>query len=194
MRSSIRKKLTACFRREFQPRFPQFAPALKDRNFWTWAYEIAPNLTFFIALQAFDRYDEFVIEVAWSEDGEYPWQHSGQIEVDRPMGRERVGVFFKTGPREVTWNLAPEATAAIREANEARVRGERVNYQFDPPIEVVLPRVEPMVRDAIEKLEQYGVPLFRRVAEARKLDWPSSVACPGPADVDYRAEGQDTAK
>jgi hypothetical protein len=171
MRSPIRKELIACFEREFKPRFPQFAPALKDRRFCTWAWKIAPNLTFFIGLQAFQREDQFAIEVAWSENGEFPWHGIGQIEADKPLGRERVGVLFKTGPREVTWDLAPEATAGMQRNIEGRVRGELARFDYHPPIELVLPRVEPIVRDAIEKLEQYGVPLFRRVAEARKLDW-----------------------
>jgi hypothetical protein len=159
--------------REFPLRFPLFTPGFKEPGFWTWAYKAAPNLVFFIALQVVDNYDKFAVEIAWSEDGQYPWHGTGQIEAERPQGRARIEHLVLGGGD--LCDLAPEATAAIRAASEARLRGDRVNYGFDPPIEVVLPRVEPMVRDAIQKLEEYGVPLFRRVAEARSLDWPSGI-------------------
>jgi hypothetical protein len=174
MRGPLRKELIACFKREFQPRFHQFVTFQADGGFWWWTWKIAPNLSFFVALQAFGRKDQFVVEIAWSDDGKFPWHGSGQIDVDQPQGRDRLGRLWKSGPDEPVWDMAPEATAALEEDIKSLARGESPKRLPDPPIEQILPRIGPLVHDALDKLEQYGRPIFRRVAEAHGIKWPEA--------------------
>jgi hypothetical protein len=173
MRSLLRKELNSCFRRELQARFPQFNFVSQERGTSTWAWKIAPNLTFFIMSQPFERTDQFVMEVSWSENGEYPWGAMGKIKVDQPQGRQRLGRLWESGRDEPIWDLAPEKTAGMQEHKEALSRGQTLDYPADPPTEQILPLICPLVREAVNKFEQYGLPLFRQVAEIRGLSWPS---------------------
>lgn len=175
MRSPLRKELIACFKREFEPRFPQFALADTERQAWTWAWKMAPNLIFFVLLQAFEREDQFVVEVAWSEDGEFPFGAIGETKVERSQGRERLGRLWEKGPDTPIWDLAPAKTRSVQERMDALSRKESPERLPDPLIEQTLPLVCPLVRDALDKFEKYGIPLFHRVAEARGLEWPSGL-------------------
>lgn len=176
MRGRLWKKVNTSFKRELEQRLPQFGFDDKDGQFWIWRWQIASDLHFFVALQGFDRRDQFVLEVAWSENGEFPWGKAGDpIVVEQSEGRERLGFLWSQGPSEPRWDLAPEKTAADEAHIKARARGEHLPYAEDPPVELVLPRIEPLIHDAIEKLEQYGIPLFRRVAEAHGIKWPDEV-------------------
>lgn len=180
MRSPLRKELIACFKREFQPRFPQFT--LAKGLTWTWTWKIAPHLILFVKLQAFEKKDQFIVEVAWSESGEFPWGGIGKgIDPNQSKGRARLGRLWEKGRDEPVWDVAPEKTAGMKEVLDALARGESPNFPPDPPLEEVLPRVCPLVRDAVSKFEQYGIPLFRRVAESRGIEWPADVTPDRPS-------------
>ncbi len=70
--------------------------------------------------------------------------------------------------------MAPETTAAEKERVKALARREKVPLILEePPIDQLKPRIEPLVIDAVNKLEQYGIPLFREVARLRGIDWES---------------------
>lgn len=177
MRGRLWKNVGTCFIREFEPRFPQFTVGYREGQFWTWVWKAAPDLYFFVVLQGFDRKDQFVLEIAWSREDEFPWGAFGDADAGKPELRERLGAIWNSarGERhEHIWDLAPEKTAADVEHIEARARGAHLPYADDPPVELLLPRIGPLVHDAIEKLEQYGMPLFRRVAEAHGVKWPDT--------------------
>jgi hypothetical protein len=121
-----------------------------------------------------DGKDEFYVEIAWSVDGEFPWRSMGKTEIDRESGRGRLARQWQKFGADPHWDLAPEKTAAMDAHIDALAKGRELEYPSDLPVEQLLPRVDPLVRDAIAKLEEYGMPLFRRVAEARGLRWPST--------------------
>jgi hypothetical protein len=140
---------------------------------WIWSWKNSANLTFFVLLQAFEREDQFVVEIAWSEDGEYPWHVVGNLNVEQSHGRDRLGQLWRQGADEPVWDVTPEKTVAQQEALEALRLGESPKYPPDPPVDQILPRVCPLVRDAVTKLEEYGIPLFRQIAKSRGLAWLS---------------------
>jgi len=172
MRKALRKELIACFKREFEARFTRFTLFDEERHAWTWAWKITPQLSFFVMLQAFESKDQFVLEVCWSEDGEFPWGAMGKTKIDRPQGRERLGGIWRQGKEDPPWDIAPEVTAAMREGLEALARGESPKYPPYSPVEQIVHRVGPLVHDAVARFERDGLPLFRRVAEARGVEWP----------------------
>jgi hypothetical protein len=176
MRSPIRKRVVAYFTNKVQERFPQFIRmAMPGDTSRLWAFRMVPSLTFFILLQPFDREDQFVVEVAWSEDSDFPWGSFGKILVGDSHGRARLPVRGEIGTIGQIWDLAPEATAAIKAELKAYSRGEAVPYRdINPPIENVLPRVEPMVDESIDRLAEVGLPFLRRVADHRKITWPQA--------------------
>lgn len=189
MRGRLRKKIVAGFEAELRAGFPQFLACNLGGRYPSWSLKLATNLYLFIGLQFFSGKDQFVVNLAWSENGEEPWAWLGRAEVEQMEGCQRLGVLWNRarGERhEYVWDLAPEKTAADEAHIKARARGEHLPYAEDPPVELLLPRIEPLVHDAIEKLEQYGIPLFRRVAEAHGVKWPEGI----PAGGDPSKGGQ----
>jgi hypothetical protein len=168
MRSPIRKEVVALFARELQEKCPQFERFSRKSPIWARQLGL---LTFFVLLQPFQRSDRFAIEVAWSEDGEFPWGSIGEIDVRKPRGRDRLPCW-EEGVQQLEWDLAPEHTSAIEEKIDRLACGEYVPYtDTNPPIEVVLPRIEPAVQDAVHQLVKKGLPFLRRVAKHRGLKW-----------------------
>ncbi|MDC0746425.1 hypothetical protein [Polyangium mundeleinium] len=157
------------FEAELQTRFPQFVPFDSERNTRTWSWKASPDLVFFVTVQAFVRLDQFVVEVSWAETEEFPWGAIGHVNVDQPRGRERLGLFWKSGPDEPVWDVCPEKSARMSEYLEAVCEGNTASIPADPPMAQILPRVLPLVRDAMDKFEEYGMPLFHRVAEAHGI-------------------------
>lgn len=172
MRGPVRKELMKCFERELQTRCPQFKFSDSDRDARIWSWSISPELVFFVMVQAFERDDQFVVEVAWSGNEEFPWGAFGQLEVEQPEGRGRLGRLWESGPDTPVWDAAPEKTAVDMQNLEALREGRKTIIPEDPPLAQTLPRIQPLVADAVGKLMQYGMPLFHRVAEAHGVEWP----------------------
>jgi len=170
MRGPVRKELMGVFERELQAAWPQFELFDSERDSKTWSWKIAPRLQFFVTVQTLERTDQFVVEVSWSETGDFPWGAMGKVKVDQPQGREILGrLLEKSGRDEPVWDASPDKTAGIAEQLESLRAGERKSIPADEPLSQVLPRVLPLVRDAIGKLEEHGTELFRQVAEVRGI-------------------------
>ena len=172
MRPAIRKNLVARFASELERRLPTFHQmrAIKGTP-PIWACQVTPTLIFFVLLQPFKRADKFALELAWSEDGEFPWEHFGSADYGAPCGRKRYPCW-ETRKEEV-WDLAPEVTAALKDKVEAYARGEYVPYSdTDLPVEQVLLNIESIVMDSIQKLIERGLPFFRQLAAHRGIVLP----------------------
>lgn len=176
MRPPLRKELMKCFERELKRRWPQFTRFDSEAGTRQWSWTISPNLVAFVTVQAFPRYDQFVVEVAWNETDEFPYGVIGELEVDQPQGRGRLSRLWVSGPREFVWDAAPEETARTLQRLEAYGEGRDPGIVLDdiPPLAEALPRVLPLVRDALDKFGEYGMRLFRHVAEARGVEWPAA--------------------
>jgi hypothetical protein len=169
MRSSIETQLVATFRREMEKQFPKFSPLrlpAKSPSIWVW--EIGPQLWVFIVLDAFDDYDQFAIEIAWSQDGEFPWKSFGnQLKLDSACWRGRLTESDSTS----VCDLTPELTQARERCLEALRNGQAdIGYPVPPPVEHVMPRISPAVDECFLMLRQQGWPILCRVAENRGLD------------------------
>jgi hypothetical protein len=188
MRKEIYKELVTRFTRELEQRLPQFQRGGVERDAGDipiWAWELAPKVTFFVLLNVADNDDDFAIEVGWSDDGKYPWRSRGFrfTQLDAPTTRERLSFLWVTGKREYRWSIVPRESADTYLAKmAARRRGEKVSLR-PPPAEEALPRVAPLVEDAVQKLIDYGLPLFRRVVEQRGLTWPLPDESPSPSSL-----------
>lgn len=170
MRGPIRKELMKCFEHELLARWPHFTLFDSERDFRIWSWKIKTNLVLFVAIQAFEREDQFVVEVSWNETNDFPWGAMGKLNVDKSQGRERLGRLWKSGGDEPLWDVSPEKTAWMLERIDALSEGRTISsIPEDPPLSQALPRVLSLVRDAIEKFDEYGMKLFRRVAEARGI-------------------------
>ncbi|GAC1399533.1 MAG: hypothetical protein NVSMB68_14830 [Thermoanaerobaculia bacterium] len=156
-----------CFDRERKARFPEFEPFDSDPTLKQWSWKVAPKLVFFVMVQAFSDCDKFAIEVAWSKNGEFPWGAFGRMEVDEKEGRGRVSRFWRSGPDEPVWDAAPEKTAAMEQRMIDLDEDRELTDPVDPPLAETVKCIAPLVADAADKFLQYGMPLFRRVADAQ---------------------------
>jgi hypothetical protein len=168
MRSPIQRKVVTQFTRQMQERCARFQ---RRKPELIWAWKTAPGLTLFVLLQPFPKADQFALELAWSNDDEFPWHSLGQTAIKQPSGRARFPCW-EGNTKEHIWDLAPEATAALDARLEAYGRGESPPYvDSNPPVDEVMPKVESAVADASERLLEIGLPFLRRVADAHGLAW-----------------------
>ena len=175
MRQKIREELVARFRPELERRLPDFHSHNENLDDPTWAWQLGPTLTFFVQLQPFDNKDQFVLEIAWSEDGQFPWwpMPSTRLTVEAPQWHVRLARLWATGPMADVWAVVPDRTDAERKAKiEVLKRGDTEEWLRKVPEEAVMPFVAPLVEDAVQKLIEFGLPLFRKVAEHRGIPWP----------------------
>lgn len=168
MRSPIRKNLIATFRREFEAQYPQFSRVkLKSGESALWEWRLTRRLSLFVMLDTFPQDERFVLEIAWSEDGEFPWDDfGGDLKVDAPSWRDRLKCLWSD---EEAWDLEPERKQRYEAAWKAYERDEIPPFPVDVPVDIVIARIEPMVDECLQKLHQYGIPIFRRVAKRRKI-------------------------
>lgn len=171
MRAPIRRQLVATFQREFKKKYPRFLPMKlpPGDSSRIWERELAPHLVFFVMLDPFDDEDSFVVEIAWNDRHEFPWVGAWHAKIDAPCGRERVGLLCSSSGKDVPWDLAPEREAAMLARFAAWERGETAEYPPPPAVDVVIPRIGRAVDDALQKLQEYGIPLFQKVADHRGI-------------------------
>jgi hypothetical protein len=116
-------------------------------------------------LQPFPNDDQFVVEIGWSETGEFPWRtlpsHPPRVEALR--FRERLARLWATGKFADTWTVVPDTVAGgVPPASE----------------EDLFAQVGRSVADATEKLIAFGMPVFRQVTEHRGIVWNTTAAEP----------------
>jgi hypothetical protein len=177
MRGKIRKELLLRFRQELKKRLPQFQLSKRTHPgdpLWEW--HIAPKLTFFLHLQPFDKVDEFILDIAWNETKKYPVSVIGfsfPPNIKAPTCNLRLAQLWARGPLADAWCVVPKETEEEEKARYAALqRGDTKTFFYRPPEEEVLPRVGPLVEDAVQKLIDFGIPLFRKVAKHRGIAWP----------------------
>lgn len=122
-----------------------------------------------VTVQALERKDQFVVEVAWNETEEFPWGAFGKLKVDQPRGRGRLVRLWESDPHEPVWDAAPEKSFVMSQDLEVLRGGKAMSFPDDRPLAQTLPRVLPLVCDAADKFGEHGMKLFHRVAKPRAL-------------------------
>jgi len=176
MREPIRELLVARFEQAIKQQFPDFQISHREADYLVWERRLASNLVVFIVLQILEDEDKFLVEIAWSEDGNFPWAAFDNLDVDATRLLIRLVNLWSPESTEVVWDLAPEVAEADAAYWKALDRGKLLPFVCDPPVELLLTRIDPLVNDVIQKLVQYALPVFRQVAERRDIEWPSATA------------------
>lgn len=169
MRDPIAKQVRKLFRPEFERQHPQFTRwDVVSTTCDGWSYRVAPSLVFHTLLQLMEDRDIFEVEIAWSENDEFPWgAFNASVDVNAESERCRISQLWGTSGSTLTWTLDPEEDEASLARRRARAFGKPAQFPPSPSIETVLARVGPSVKDALQKYQQYAVPLFNRVARHR---------------------------
>ncbi|HEV3448697.1 MAG TPA: hypothetical protein VG099_28930 [Gemmataceae bacterium] len=173
MREKIRQELLVRFPFQMQRRLPQFhrvdlGPEID--HFALWAWKLVDDLTLFALLQAFDNRDHFVVEIGWSENGDFPWWTlpSNPPKLEAPRFRLRLARLWATGKLADHWQVVPDRL-------DAEPRSAVPNFKWsnapsappEVPEDEVLHRVAPLSENAVNKLVEFGLPVFRAVAAHR---------------------------
>jgi hypothetical protein len=172
MRSAIKKQLVKNFAENIENNFPDFLQQkFLDSALYLWRRTIATDLFFLLGLQIFRDKDVFVLEIGWSEDGEFHFDSYPPFDVEKSFWRNRLTKFIKK-PRSEVWDLTPEFTAAREAYIDALDADEPLARPEPPDPEVVIPRIPALVDDALNKFKQYAFPLFNKVARHRGFETP----------------------
>ena len=180
MRSKLNKAVSTRFIKAMGERWPQFEFGGKDRNYWWWIHKLSDDLYILICLQTWEREDKFRVELKWNFENAL--QFTKLDDFSRPYGGTSLGWLWNAvDNRENIWDLDPEYEQALNNISHARNNEiYRETGKFPPrpqPAEeaLLLPRVPALVDDAISKLEQYGPPYFRSIADAHNVPWPAEL-------------------
>lgn len=124
-----------------------------------YAWQLVPDLAFYLALIIDHRWDAFTIEVAWSRDAKWPAYALLGMPTDHAdmMARLRIASLWGS-KRDFWWHLSREFS--LDEIEEAT----RTLSDLNEPLELVLPRVEPMVDDAVSRIIDFALPYFEQTA------------------------------
>ena len=159
MRSEIERECRMLFRRMMAAEFPDY---LEDKvqvvpgNRYIRTWQHPAGIWFHIVLMPHPTKDKFTIEGAWDYDGRLmPLEIVEEKDkfkiIERPI-LFRVN-FFWSG-KDYWWPLV--LFPAVLETS--------ISYKADA-IEDCLPLVAPAIQDAVQKIKQYLVPIFEKVAE-----------------------------
>jgi len=141
-----------------------------------WSLRITARLTFFILLSIPHDYDKFYVEIAWSNDGEFPWdRYSEVVKVELTKCRKRLSRLWSKENR-TPWSIVSELSHEefMKIIMESDDDDDTPLRQPDPPLEEALKRVPPLVEGAVGKVVEYAIPLFQKVTKHRKLKWPTA--------------------
>ena len=164
MRSKLGKAVRARFAARLRGVLPQFreiktAEIPPGSRLYCW--ERAPDLSFYLLLLVFPQWDEFTIEVAWSRKGQFPdrtmFCDPDEEPQDGTLGF-RLGRLWEVN-KGVWWQLTEYPSPAQLE------RSLLTGQDVMPPVEEIMPNVIPMVDDAINRIVEYAVPYFTKVAK-----------------------------
>jgi hypothetical protein len=140
-----------------------------------WSQSIAPDLCLFAFLCIYDNEDTFAVEYAWNENNEFPWWSFGsEPNYGKSSFRNRMECFMdrKISDR-ADFDLVPEYTKGVKARLDAMGDGIILPRPEDPPVEIVLPRVVPLVELSLQEFQQRVIPIFRNLA--RHKGYPDAI-------------------
>ncbi len=185
MQAPLRKKTLELFRKKMKAQLPLFDLVSKGRESPMWSLSVDPSLTFFILLSISHDYDKFYVEFAWSDEGEFPWKgvtepgqtgrslFSSDITVEAPQCRERLPLLWTK--HDIAWSVVPELSGEERTRKILESDDDDFTWiEPDLPVQEALKRVPALVDDAVSKVAEYAIPLFKKVMEHHRLEWPSA--------------------
>jgi hypothetical protein len=173
MRETWRDEVLSKFHASIQARYPTFDHITKEARRWNWQASITPHLFFFFEVITHIICNNTSSSLPGARTTNFPLKGTRptQLKMAAPNGRIRLRMFWSPGGLEPNWDLCPERTKFFSEHISTG--------KFVPAPEVAIDqlpiRLPTLIEDAMAKFEQYGVPMFRQVAEAHGVWAPFGV-------------------
>jgi hypothetical protein len=133
-----------------------------------WVWNRPSNVSAFILLQPMQKTDAFAMEIAWSDDGKFPWREFVGALPDRlpRRWRGRLSRLWVQSKQEYLWSTSQSDSQADFWARlNAREPGKALDLLTSPqpPVDEAITKLDPLIQDVIDKLARYALPLFDRV-------------------------------
>ncbi len=167
MRKEVLRSLRECFKRELEKggKFSKTPNSSGSAGADLYVWRFSRDLNFFVYLLPNPKSyrDSFMIEIAWSS-GEFPRKDA--LQDSRGLnglsdGRVRLPVLWRErweSAVEPWWKLGGSVSL-----------GSTEEFYSEEETRRRLARVPERVADALEKINQYALPLFERIASERQL-------------------------
>lgn len=169
MRTAIRKRLDALLEDRFDADFPMFKRLQIPKNepsIWA-ACQTPKSLTFFIVIYPIKKEDSFAVEIAWSENGKFPWDSIGyELDLTSQSWRGRVGQVL-IPPRDSIWELDPEYKRAGMRWLEAIERGKVTAEPTNGLVSDICQNLPPIIDDVVKTIKNHAIPLFFAIQKLR---------------------------
>ncbi len=159
MKTKLAKAVRAQFALEMSKRLPGFQINTRSQQD-VYALKISPNLVCFICLSISDRKDSFVLEVAANETDQFPWTEMPGTARDVTLAGNKKVWRFRIS--KLWGELKPHEWALGEVQNRHRIleRARDKTYLAPEKLEGKLGQIEPKVREAVDKVCEYGIPYF----------------------------------
>ena len=169
MQAKLAKAVRAHFAQQMTKRLPAFQLLAKG-NPDLYILQVSQDLVFFVYLSISEGKDSFVLEVAANENKQFPWtEMPGTLRnletgTTKKMWRFRISKLWGE-PKSHAWILGE-----VR--NHQRILDDVRNKAYLAPeeLESKLKEVESKVRDAVDKVCEYGIPYLELVAKKHGID------------------------
>lgn len=168
MRRAVRKQLFSFFDKAMSKCFPEFElflPKSQPVEYRLYRRPHQDGGTQFIALVTHESRDMFTLELAWSDDNEFPAYAMPSLPGDppRPKVRLRISSFWRRTGADEWWEL----TTPIEKGLPPEQWAARLLAPPEP-VEVVCGRIAPAVQEAVSRLQSYALPYLERAPGASR--------------------------
>ena len=182
MRAFLRRELCKEFKNQIASVFPRsglITDKTAGQNGMVWRSSSSPSLHFFVVLCVAEDLDQFMVEIGWNVAAEFPWTEpfSRLENLAAPSGRGRLSHLWTQTGADPAWAIVPRDSSSRRnERLAAQASGDwetanRLLRESKLSPEEAMSRIPSLVEDAIEKIEQYGIPRFVDVARSKGGTW-----------------------
>lgn len=162
MRAALRRQLDTQFKVRFNAAFPMFnrlQMSKSEPSIWA-ACKTLRSLTFFIMIVPLEKEDSFALEIAWSENGPFPWDSIGMApDLTLQRWRGRVGQLF-VPPRDSIWELDPEYRRAGMRWLAALERGKPAQEPSRDSVSNICQHLPSAINDVAKTIENHAIPYF----------------------------------
>jgi hypothetical protein len=166
MKTQLAQAVRKQFALEMAKRLPAFKTVSKNEAD-VYLQKVAPDLVFFVYLSISEGKDSFVLEIAANENETFPWTEMPGMVRDvaefgtRRVWRFRISTVCGEGSSH-SWVLG-----AARDHQNILEEVRKKAYLEPQDLEAQLQQVEAKVRDAVDKVCDFGISYFQTAAEKR---------------------------
>lgn len=172
MRAKISKVTKKTFKMVMKKAMPEFNPiAIDGLPMGCQVYErkIFDSISLYVMLIISPKYDQFTLELAWSEQCRFPVSWGGLTLPDDPPrdGEMRFRMQRLWGEQvgeDIWWSIGNKLSDNAWMDLDALL-------QMDPPVDETIKRVRPQVIDAVAKIRSHAFPYFKRICSERDIDF-----------------------